>query len=473
MPDTNQNTKRRKGSKHDKTGCLTCRYRRKKCTPNTFPVCGACKRLNLECVREPTRQVLATPRESSVQSQPHGIWRDWLPSIPGSHDQVSRRRQAINFYITVLSRLLSVSDQHNSFVSAFIPMAVDSAPLAHAIVAWSSGHLSTLDRSYSITALEARSASLRALSAVISSHDASCHETNAATSLILLTSEVCLGDYTKWYNHLNGVKNMIMSCQSKTRGSILHGPEILKQSPEGQWILRNFAYHDIIGSITLGKPPLLDPKYLKGITDVVDTYVGVAMPILTIISEISSMKSLNLVRDYTSQRAIQDLEGSRSFWEVEEGLKKWTCCTVSSPELQELAYAYRDAALIFLYRRTYRALVMEPTVGTTRERHYTILNSAILGKVISVLGHIINIPMNAGAESALLFPIFLAGAEATEGEHINVVRSRLRLLADKRPFHNILRAWEVLEDVWDARQSNANVDWQAIIDRRGGGLLLT
>jgi hypothetical protein len=33
-------------------------FRRKKCVPNIFPVCGACERLNLKCVREAPRQIL-------------------------------------------------------------------------------------------------------------------------------------------------------------------------------------------------------------------------------------------------------------------------------------------------------------------------------------------------------------------------------------------------------------------------------
>ncbi|KAL5356713.1 hypothetical protein BJX96DRAFT_187419 [Aspergillus floccosus] len=441
--------------------------RRKKCVPNTFPVCGACKRLNLECVREPTRQVLPT------QSRPRSTWHDWLQSDARGQGGLSRRRHAMNFYISVLSQLLSVSDKHNSFLSAFLPMAIDSAALAHAIVSWSSGHLSALDNAYSVTALEARSASLRALADEMHSDDIACRETNAATSLVLLASEVCLGDYNKWYSHLHGVKQMILSSQAFAEGTIVQGSEALKRSPEGRWVLRNFAYHDVIASVTLGQPPLLDAQYLQGITDVVDTYIGLATHILAVISEISCLDSRSLAGEYASPQDVQDPGETSPFRRVEEELEGWSCAPGSAPDLRELAYAYRDAALIFLYRWVCRAISVDSVQSSIGELPCQSLKFKIQDKVASALEHIATIPQDGGPDSAILFPLFLAGAEAIEENHIAAVRKRLALMADRRPFHNIQRAGEILGDIWMDRHADANADWQTYIDRRGGWLLLT
>ncbi|KAE8152362.1 fungal-specific transcription factor domain-containing protein [Aspergillus avenaceus] len=453
-----RNVKRRNGSKHDKTGCLTCRYRKKKCIPNTFPVCGACKRLNLECVREPTRQVL---RMSVEHIQPsHG----WVVPDEGGRHESSRRRHAMTYYISVLSQLLAVT---------FLPMAVDSAALAHALVAWSSGHLSSTDESYRITALEARSASLRALVSTIHSDDIACRETNTATSLVLLTSEVCLGDYSRWYDHLIGIKNMIMSSQSPAgAGGVACGPDALKQSPEGRWILRNFAYHDVLGSVTLSKQPLIKATYLQGITDVVDTYLGVAAYILSVISEISCAEPLTLAYHYESRNDSEP--GLNVFRTLEKTLQDWACSPGTIPSLEALAYTYRSAALIYLYRRTYRALAPLSDLCSETEMSCTLLRSRIQAEVATALQHAACIPSTAAAETALLFPLFLAGAEATAAPHIDMVRSRLRLMLEKRPFQNISRAWEVLEKVWALRETDqGDVDWKEIVDQEDGGLLLT
>lgn len=165
MPE--KTVQRRKGSKHDKTGCLTCRYRsvyspklpfffrppstgqsfgnifsrywthanlanrRKKCVENTFPVCGACLRLNLECIRDPIRRIVPpsrssateasgtaeeTPRQSAPEST--ALTRP-LACLPLQTESL-RRRHAMNHYIKVLSELLTVSKHNNSFLSGKI-----------------------------------------------------------------------------------------------------------------------------------------------------------------------------------------------------------------------------------------------------------------------------------------------------------------------------------------------------------------
>lgn len=115
-----------------------------------------------------------------------------------------------------------------------------------------------------------------------------------------MTFEVCLGCHTEWYTHLIGVKNIIMSTRSSnsTRGSYLQGPDALKQSSEGQWILRSFAYHDILGSITLGKQPLIDSQFLHDLTDTVNTYLDVGFGILVSKSDITFLGEQCLLRDY-------------------------------------------------------------------------------------------------------------------------------------------------------------------------------
>lgn len=371
-------------------------------------------------------------------------------------------------------------------------MAMESPALADALVAWASGHLSTVDHSYRITALEARSAALCALVKAISyaSDDISCHETNTATCLVLLTSEVCLGYRTGWYNHLVGAKNIIMSARAPTgRGKqVLHGPEAFKKSPEGQWVLRNFAYHDILGSVTLGTNPLISGSYLEGITDVVDTYLGVASQILIFISDISCLDlTPTTAHDHHIRRHAytdQDIISSqKSFSVIEHKLQYWRCQADTTPALAAVAYAYRSAALIYLYRwmrsrlRDYHAF--DHSSSTLQDEMICTLHAKIRTEVSSTLGHISNVPVNGIPESALLFPLFLAGGEATDSSHIEMVRGRLRLILEKRHFQNVLRALEVLEEVWDRRQSspdqeqNSDVDWKDILSRQGGGLLLT
>ena len=140
----NEVVKKRKGSKHDKTGCLTCRYRwgwylpscfrprvnsfprRKKCSDNSFPICGTCRRLNLECIREPVRQIvpaLGSASSAGSHSPPiTNVSLNWEPLRPHGGIDALTRRHIMRHYVSILTGLLSISQQHNSFLSGKHPL---------------------------------------------------------------------------------------------------------------------------------------------------------------------------------------------------------------------------------------------------------------------------------------------------------------------------------------------------------------
>lgn len=378
-------------------------------------------------------------------------------------------------------------------------MAMESKVLSEALVAWSSGHLASIDPSYETTALEARSIALHALAKSVASptDSISCHETNTAACLVLLTSEICQGDRAGWYNHLLGAKHIIESAKHTGLAgqATITGPEVFKQSPEGQWVLRNFAYHDVLGSVTLGRPPLINAEYLEGITDVVDTYLGVASEVLTFISEASShdhdalfaVSSLDEPLPLTIQQ--QFATSLEAYLEVKQKLHDWRCDASAKPELAAVAYAYRSAALIHVYRRI-RGLLrlsrgMNHTIHTEEYMNGVIMSisAGLRYQASQILAHVSKIPLNDIPESALLFPLFMAGGEvdATDASQLDVIRNRLRMILEKRNFINVLSALEVLEELWDRKRKHSAqinnlesvADWEDVLEAQGGLLLLT
>lgn len=363
---------------------------------------------------------------------------------------------------------------------AFLPVSLESPALVNALVAWSAGHLASRDSSYRTTALEARSNALKSLSTSLSSRDVVSNELNAASALVLMTSEVCLGDHTKWYSHLVGLRHILTSSETSSTGALqVMGLDALKKSSEGQWILRNFAYHDILGSVTLGIQPLIQTHYLQGITDVVDTYLGVACEVLIFISDISCLETGGLFQDYLSSVERND-NMNNCFSSIEQRLKGWICSTETNPALVSLAHAYSSSALIYLYRRTLRGLKAHDLV--CESRRYNLIcdpHAKIQNGVSATLRNTASISPTGVVESALLFPLFIAGGEATDQSHMDMVCSRLELTLGRRHFHNIQRALDVLKDVWEQRkgcqnmQDDCDVDWKDILDRQNEGLLLT
>ncbi|KPM36163.1 hypothetical protein AK830_g10415 [Neonectria ditissima] len=358
-------------------------------------------------------------------------------------------------------------------------MAMESPALYESLIAWASGHMSTHDPSYKITALEARSRALSALGASLAQQkDSSSHETNSAACLVLLTSEVCLGNHCDWYNHLLGAKYTILSAQAQagTMNKVLCGPDALKSSPEGQWVLRNFAYHDILGSVTLGTEPLIEGNYLGDITDVVDTYLGVASGILSLVSEINCLKGPTTGADGCSAFA-------QWCFRLESQVKNWSYQVDTSPELVAVAEAFRSASLIHLYRRWRSMLGQTPgaldDASEKREEQTCGLYAKIQLEVSKIIIYVSRISVHDFPETSLLFPLFLAGGEAEDRSGTEFIRERLQLMLQKRHFENIKQALEVLEEVWARRFSNAgrlgdeDDTWEFVLRQKGWKLLLT
>ncbi|KXH36492.1 hypothetical protein CSIM01_05007 [Colletotrichum simmondsii] len=483
--DFQSETRRRKGSKHDKTGCLTCRYR-----------------LNLKCVRSTARDVVPTTwveqKKSTPQTtqalrpstrdnshQPSSSCFPLLASPPGM-DQAEppQKRQVMRYYITVLSHFLTASEQFNSFLSEFLPMAMESSVLYDALVAFASGHLSLTNESYRVSALEAHSTAITNLATALAKpqHEITWYETKAATCLAFVIGEVCVGDNDGWCAHLNGAKLIIESAVvNPSSGTTLRGPEVFKRSSEGQWILRNFAYHDMIGSVTMRRRPLLDCSYLDGITDVVDTYLGVATDLLRHVATLSSIDEETRpdvtlgAEEITRRKELfhATCEG------VEQELQDWRCRPDAAPELAALAHAFRSAVLIVLFRliRSRLSSEEESTQGASSEAtRGEMIPTKMRMQVSNILGHVSDIPVGSHTESAILFPLFLAGGEATENEHMDAVRVRLQMTLQKRRFQNISRSLIILEDLWQRRQKSGltdEADWTDILDETGEHLLLT
>ncbi|KAH8752785.1 fungal-specific transcription factor domain-containing protein [Diaporthe sp. PMI_573] len=464
--------KRRKGTKHDRTGCLTCRARRKKCVENTLPRCGSCVRLNLECVRGPVTRVPGTPdvpSEMSIAARPP---QDAL--VPGSvHARSPSTRLFMRYYVNFLAVKLTACGYQNSFLSALLPMAMESQTLFDSVVALASGNLSNFNPTYRVPAIEARSRALRNLSAHIARPFEAIHdyETALASCLLLSASDAILGLRTGWSEHLVGARSVIMSARlSHEPDSLereLRGTEAFRGSIEGEWLLRNFAYHDILGSVTSGRPALIPGEYLEGLADTVDSYLGVHSQLLVYVSQISTLNAAwdMLAPDGSQADSEETTDRAATLNQIEQKLRSWHPQS-SDPVLEATAYAYKSATVIYLYQR------MQATTLDVRT-----LNSMVSSEVQLVLDNISKIPEDAHPDGILLFPLFMAGGEARNLQDMEIIRSRLRSIDTIRGFRNVLRAREVLEEVWQTRttatETNSNVDWKDVLRNQGGGLLLT
>jgi transcriptional activator protein UGA3 len=343
-------------------------------------------------------------------------------------------------------------------------MAVESPALLSAILAWSSIHLSCYNKSHELTAINHQSSALVALASSLNSRNSAELDTTLAACLVLCATEIAYGDTDKWYNHMKGAREIIISARiADANGNVLTGPECFIQSKDGEWLLRNFAYHDVLASVTLGRPPLIRGNYWTPNDEViVDAYVGVGGKLLALMSDISSL----IEEDNGEHKAELDII-SESF-SLESQLLNWTPPPHAHEILIELAEAYRSTALIHLYRQVRKRF--PEGIDVIQEKMKT--------QVQETIRHVERIPPESLPGCGILFPLFMAGGDATEEAHMQSVQARLQVLEQHRAFGNIKRARDVLEELWRLRivgmkgQDGRPVDWLDVLQRKQWKLML-
>jgi transcriptional activator protein UGA3 len=366
-------------------------------------------------------------------------------------------------------------------------MAFEDKTLLDMLVAWSSSHLSLCDDTYRVKALEHRSTALQSLATALPNSQDS-PEVSLACCLVFCSMSAILGDTAGWHNHLLGAAQIIRQASPLT--SYQSGLEKLSRSYEGRWLLRNFAYHDVLMSVTLNREPIIPGRYwIRQASIEIDSYVGLAGEPLACISEISSLNSdfawklgvelpsmtdrdaisTSSLQDDTSDSPLLESEGflSRAY-AIESELETWTCPASDDLPLVHLAEAYRSAALIHLYR-IMRLRMPEAAIESDHKAR---------SQVAAVIHHIGQMPLNCLPECTSLFPLFMAGGEVTAKKDMQFVRERLQHIITHRHFQNAASALSVLEELWLQHTSFMEIpgrllDWRDILQRRNWSLALS
>ena len=384
------------------------------------------------------------------------------------------KRYVMKYYVQILANLLTTTLENNYFVTIFIPMSIESDSVLSALMAWSSMHLSRFDRSFTIPSLEYKSTALNAIASELTPTTIDTIDSTLAATLILCSLEVGYGDTSRWYDHLIGAKFIIENARSLgPNGKVFTGTDHFMRTLDGQWLLSHFAYHDIIGSVTLDQPPLLRGAYwLKG-DPVIDPYLGVGSEVLVFVSEISCL-------ELSSEGVETDFKGADStFWlrvldpsqynfvqqalRIERELQEWNPPATVDQTLQDLAKAYRSSALIHLYRKV-RSVIPAST---------DLANSKIADCVEETITHIKAIAPKSLPECSIPFPMFMAGCETVDPEQTRYISEKLEFLLTSRGFGNIKTMLDILHELWRLKLAGQKgprggpVDWSDIADAKG------
>ncbi|EMT70241.1 Transcriptional activator protein UGA3 [Fusarium odoratissimum] len=435
---------RRVGYTRQKRGCLTCRQRKKKCD-QLYPICSHCLRLNLVCKREPPRSVLPSPgaatggsevtetravrtpsidqqiKEVTQLCQPLGLSLE--PGDANSKNLVGSRRVMLRYYTVTLAFLLTTNLENNCFLSVILPMAFECPALMYAVSAWASSHLALRDEKFRADSLRHRGHALAQLQKSMKQSELST-EMCLAVTMVLCSMESISEATDAWYPHLTGAA-AALAWQSEGSLAVVDPKQAVQATFEGRWLLRNFAYHDIMMSVSMDCRPLVRGFYWASEDDTLaDPYFGFASRILYLISETSILNA-----DFAEAKLGSQTRGY-SFAERSQKIES---------ELQTKLKACVES-ICKLSRQVSEGCLVECT---------------------------------------LLFPLFMAGGEAHETSEIEIIREKLGEMIKWRKFRNVEACLDVLDEVWrrrmdgSRREDQDKVDWLDVVKQRGWKLSIS
>ena len=373
--------------------------------------------------------------------------------MPG--DEASERRHLLQYFVEAFVPSVSVATTPTSFyTSLYMPWAFRVDGMLDAILAISSAQLarraSDQDRAQHL-----RTVSLR--------HEKKCYAfikdrvspsgglprdtyQVAAIILILVGLEALNGvKTTRWISQLKSVQRIL--AQLSPEQSIMDCVEV-------DSLHRHFTYHfasaSLMARVSNSSSSSSVERDLMPISSsllsvVIDPLMGISYQLCDLISRIQYVTSSDPAFPYVTEA---------SFNSIESGIQNWTydnpfTLGVDLPialDLIALAEAYRLGALIQLYRSSPMHTSLIPACASR------------------AMDFVARIPPGSPAESSLLYPIFLAGAELDDEAAIEKCLKRLEDIQKRNRYENVSSVQEVLKEVWRPKlEGGQRRDWEDVL----------
>ncbi|KAJ5807964.1 fungal-specific transcription factor domain-containing protein [Penicillium riverlandense] len=470
-----------------RSGCLTCKARKKKCDGQASGLdgrCRSCIRLGLVCeqlplrrvpVRAPRRkarggeEITGSPKDenksasqaasSSTDGDDDGDKaaqgteilprsRSSVPDNSGSWEGIER--VLLRYFLDHVAPLCSILQQDgSSFCSVLLPMAIVDPSLLHALFAYASVHVDTATSAIPVTP-EARikfeNQVTRGLAEAIKNNTVT--ESTIACALVISTTEVIGGDTSRWLLHLQGAGHLIKHL----------GTSRLLRTSDGAFLLRYFAYHDIMASLSTGHRASVNGVYwVQDVNTTVtsaDSFMGLGHHIFRHMTEISAFIADTADLDLSSCSDRRSRETLRAE-DMAQALRSQDLrLQVDSADshIQALihhAEAFRFASLFYLYRHLLR-------FGDAGAVYKLRMEDCVR----QILHYVSQVPSNMFCEIGLLFPLFMAGIGSSDNASmIQYIQDRLTCIETWTKFKHVGRARELLQLLWD----KGRTDWELML----------
>ena len=462
--------RQRKFAPRSRQGCMTCRVRRKRCDEQR-PACQNCTRLNLTCEWKSQRKIVNGKDEEPAEelqlirapgSPPPISSLDIWDALPG--EPMAERKHLLRYYIEAYLPSISVATTASCFyTSLYIPMAFESEGMLDAILTMSSAQLARRstdpDRAKHLMELssahEAKSqAFLRERISPSGEATSDAYQVIGITLLFVGLEALKGTKGTKWLSQLQCARKLLNS---------LHQDENMMLSWELDSLRRHFTHHDVTASLMAGvskddlsATDLEDSPFLALANNTtIDPLMGISYYLCSLICRIQYVTSTKPAFPHLAKAAFDTIERDIQAWIYDSPLYNPAIDLPIALDLIALAEAYRLAALIQLYR--------------TSDEHKHLITSC----ANRAMQFVSRIPAGSPAESSLLYPMFLAGAELESEAEITKCFQRLTSIQQRNKYENVGIVREVLQEVWrPALNGGQKRDWEAVIKELGWSFTL-
>lgn len=372
------------------------------------------------------------------------------PAVPGSSEGM--QRILLRYFLDHVAPLCSILEQDGgSFCAVLLPMAFVDTSLLHALFAYATAHCDDSESAKAIpmtpgSHLEFENQVARGVADSIANQTVT--ETTLACALVISTAEVVRGDTTRWQFHLEGAGHLVNHLRATK----------LLETTDGAFLLRYFAYHDVMAALSTGRKPLVDGVYWTKEPDAkvtaADSFMGLSHHIIkhlpemcAFITETRHLDSSSDV-DYRSRVTLEADDMAQAIRSQDLQLH----VDRENSHIKALinhAEAFRFATLYLLYRHLLR--FCDATA---------VYKLRMADCVKQILRLVSLIPPNLFCEMALLYPLFVAGIGSIDNaESKEYIHGRLTGIESWTKFKHVTRARELLQELW----AKERTDWENLL----------
>ncbi|PUU72698.1 fungal-specific transcription factor domain-domain-containing protein [Tuber borchii] len=442
-----------------KTGCITCRRRKKKCD-ETKPECNNCIKNAVVCEGYPEKTYWQSGRQRA-EGECRSTLQLWFSELPCLIDGIETRidRVLLDHFVRNVSRILTLfNDNTNPFQEMLLPLALQNRGLMHSLLCLSGSHLSNTDPTYSMAQHHHFGMAMQFLrnDPVLTGQIAIAGDPTIATTLILCLNSICKGDTEGEYRpHLDAARHMLSSATSAEGRS----------NTFSNFLYEFFMYHDVINSVTTldRRPILLMENYTLPafiIQPEAGALLGVLDGLFGYLSKITLLRDQIRTRKANGEHPSVDYEVLSQAVAIDSEIREWVPAQVPESHRYIAAQLYRQSTWVYLYRT-----IMPSTA-----------NPKIQLAVEEGLQYLRHLPENSGTQSILLMPLFILGCAAFDPSQRPEISRRFQGLHEYSRLGNIVTAHEVVKKIWelmDQKDEEKSWDWEKIIKEMGYDFLVT